>query len=517
MKNKLFVLGLTAIIGLSTVGCGTQRAEEKRADTEDKTVEEILGKVTKDAINKGFKYTESATGEIDVSVYDGILYGPYVQEAAKLFETKYPGTKVNVKLETEMPKPQTSTSDDGTEVQMFTVGDDNEKKEEYINKVNTELMSGEGADVYAMDALPYKKFADAGQLEDLTPYMEADENFNMEDYQQNIIEGVGYQGKQYMLPVEYAFDYLSYDTKLLNEEAKEALLDKKELTMEDLVDIAKKAYDNQEGDKEEVNKLFNLEGGQGLFNKYFDESYSKFIDLKNNKVDFDNQAFRGLLEKIKDYEEKGYVKEAMDFSDPAKLMAQLTSQAEPKKFFYELNYATKLITEYAKSNSMQVMMGGFSNTEDHKASVVMKNSQGGSNFSVSQGYGMNANSKNKKLAWAFLKFLISEEMQASMNLRGEGVNKKAMEEATKLKIAGQFFTETRANNIDELTKEQEEIFNTYKSHMQGYIQQLDTYLLRDPRIDDMMYEEVAAFFEGKKSAREVGKTLQSKVSLYLNE
>ena len=80
--------------------------------------------------------------------------------------------------------PEVKTSEDGdSSITIMSTGDDSQERTEYLSKVNTELMSGEGADILAMDILPYCKYAAGGQLEDLQAYMDADETFHMEDYQ----------------------------------------------------------------------------------------------------------------------------------------------------------------------------------------------------------------------------------------------------------------------------------------------------------------------------------------------
>jgi ABC-type glycerol-3-phosphate transport system substrate-binding protein len=65
---------------------------------------------------------------------------------------------------------------------------------------------------------------------------------------------------------------------------------------------------------------------------------------------------------------------------------------------------------------------------------LLTNEAGQAAFRCYQSYGMNANSKNKTLAWEFIKFMLSEEMQQSLNLLGFPVNNAALIENSKVNM-----------------------------------------------------------------------------------
>lgn len=60
-----------------------------------------------------------------------------------------------------------------------------------------------------------------------------------------------------------------------------------------------------------------------------------------------------------------------------------------------------------------VAAGGFSGEveDDDQIAGIQADNNGNVPFSFQQAYGINANSDNKATAWAFLKFLLSDEMQ----------------------------------------------------------------------------------------------------------
>jgi len=220
--KKFSALVLTSIIAISTVAC------VNRNETASTNITEKIG------------------GEITVSCFESALYKNYLEEAAKAFEKKYPGTKVNIETFSLMPEVKTSATEDGRKASVITIGnDDDMSKIDYINKINTELMSGGGADLLAMDVLPYYKYAEKGQLEDLKKYMEEDQEFIPSNYLQNIVDAVQYKGRQYLFPISYSFQYLSYDTTLLDKKAQDQLAQKDTFTYEELTEIAYNSFQNQ--------------------------------------------------------------------------------------------------------------------------------------------------------------------------------------------------------------------------------------------------------------------------------
>ena len=108
-------------------------------------------------------------------------------------------------------------------------------------------------------------------------------------------------------------------------------------------------------------------------------------------------------------------------------------------------------------------------------------------------------------------------MQTSMNLMGRPINNKAVEEKAKLEITGQLFKPEENAGIEELTEEQEQTYQEYLAVLNKFADQLNTFLIQDSMINEMIYTEIRHFFDGTKTAEEVAQTLQNQVELYLNE
>lgn len=510
MKKTVVSGLLAAAIALTTLtGCGTKTATDYK------------------------KIMESdVSGEITVSCYDSTTYKSYLEQGAKLFEEKYPGTKVNVESVGAMPEVKTQ-QDGGKTLSVVTMdGNDQQAKDDYVSKVNTEIMSGGGADILAMDVLPYYKYADNGQLEDLNNFAQNDPGYNKADYTENVLDATAYKGGQYIFPMDYTFDYFAYDRSLM---ADFPAQDK--LTYKGVINAA------QDESAATGNKIFgqsaySAQKGNSFFEKAYSLDYTNFVDILNKKVDFTGGEFAALLETVKSYGDSGYI-------NPANVAAaEISREISPDKFaidnaekyYGKFNSSFNLVNQFtrnlgARMNVMRQAGIGGSSENDEIAGLV-SNDKDEVHFSYAQGYGINSNSKNKRTAWEFIKFLASEEMQAS----GLGspnsipINNDAKEKIASMLITGEAM-QKRAGTMGvsggpggngqevpkELTPEQQRALGNYMETLDKFTKLLNKYDVHDEKIDNMVATEVKNFFTGGKTADEVAKALQSKVELYLNE
>lgn len=459
------------------------------------------------------------TGEINVSSYDSTFYKGYLEEAAKAFEAKYPGTKVNVNTFSQAPDVKT----DGNGKKLITATIDKKSQDDYINRVNTELMTGEGSDVLAMDILPYYKYAENGQIEDLSLYMEQDKTFNKDHYRQNILEAVRYKGGQYIFPLDYSFDFISYDKTLLNADGQKVLNPYDGYTYEQLIEIGQDSFAelNSKNPKSPV-KMFSLSSGSGMnnniFNQLFNLNYDDFVDIENHTANFKDGRFVDILEKSKEYEEKGYLNLSAQNGKPN--MSDMLRKNASQEYLYKTIKDTMLLQAFNDSKTKRgiVNIGGSGIFGENDAIAgILKNEENEVVFNYSQAYALNSSSDNKKTAWEFIKFLANEEIQTSFNLLGRPINNNANQEKAKLQITGELYTPESNTGTLELDEGQTEIFNSYMDAINKYSTMLNKYMLQDTIINQMVNSEVKYFFDGSKTAEEVADIVQNKVELYLNE
>lgn len=511
--KKFTAFALAFILGLSLTACNSGTSPSGGQD---------IPSGSPDSTPKAQEISLSGevNGEITVYCYDTMTYKSFLEEAGRLFEEKYPGTKVNIETFSAMPEIKTA-EEDGKKMSMIQVQDDPQGRTDYINKVSTGLMSGGGADILAMDVLPVHKYADGGQLVDLGAYINADASFDADAYRGNILDAIQYRGGTWFLPVDYTFYYYAYDSTLISGDAASAFGTGSAFSTEQLVEIANPLFDGS-------SKLFNspdyMKGpGGGMFAKLLDESYASFVDLQNKKANFADGSFVALLNAVKEYSELGYIPKGVTMQgaggqgDAGAIMRR-AEEAPTERYFYKTKNNFSLAQQFSRDSGrrMMIMTGGAlaGIEDDDEVAGIAADKNGNVPFEYQQAYGINANSQNKETAWAFIKFLLSEEMQLSTSLSPMSVPllNSAREKKAELVLSGAFMG--RGEPMDDA---QREVLRKYLEAEEKLADQINAFKMKDTTVDDMIASEAAYFFDGTKTAGEVADVLQSKVDLYLNE
>jgi hypothetical protein len=103
-------------------------------------------------------------------------------------------------------------------------------------------------------------------------------------------------------------------------------------------------------------------------------------------------------------------------------------------------------------------------------------------------------------------------MQLSTNILNTGfpVNNEARIEKAELTFSG-FFRGAGLN------PEQRQALNNYITAVERLSDSINTYIVSDVNINDMIAQEVQYFFSGSRTADEVARVLQNKADLYLSE
>jgi len=506
-KIMAFVLALTLTASLAACGGGGAVGDEGGQGDNSGSGNEPSA--------AGISLSGEIGGEITISAYDTMRSKAFLEDAAQLFEEKYPGTKVNVETFSAMPEIKTSEQGDKMMV-MVEMKDDTQSRQDYIKKMNTALMSGGGADILAMDVLPIQKYVEGGQLENLGAYMDADPDFGRADYLENILDASRYKGGTWILPLDYTFNYYAYDRALLP--GASGFGTDSAFTVGQLMDIAEDSFDGS-------SKLFNISDytkrSGGMWGNLLAENYTSFVDLENKTASFDDGSFAALLESVKEYSERGYIPKGATGGGDAGAMMQRAGEEATDRFFFKPKNVINLLSIFTRDSGMKMAFmaegGTMAIGDDDEIAGIAANADGSVPFTYSQAYGINASSQNKETAWAFLRFLLSEEMQLNTNMEitalplNNAAREKKMEATltSRMGEAGQ--------QGQPLNEAQTEAIAKYNEAVKQLSGQINAYVFEDTIINDMISAEVAYFFDGTKTAGEVAGVLQNKVGLYLSE
>jgi len=446
---------------------------------------------------------EDITGEITISSF--MDYG-FLDKVVTAFENKYPGVKVNVE------RPDLSLYSNSYEDAQAQQAAIEQAVFDYIGRVNTEIMSGGGPDILQIDVVPWYVYADGGYLEDLRVYMDTDKGFNKEDIRMNIIDAVSYKGGTYTLPINFYFYFFAYDATFFNDEEREAIAGKDAFTFNELAEIAEDAFARNGG----KNYMFGLTGGKGnsLFGPLLTESYGSFADTANRRANFGDGRFESLLLSVNEYAEKGYITDDPEVNKARFENTYPTSEPD-ERFFYKHEYVNALMRKFFKDIDWARYLGAIPSngaTDNDVVAGLAADYNGNIPCNPENMYALNSNSRNKRLAWEFLKFMTSEEPQIISGMLGVfPLNKtlfeeKAMSDLTLWGIMS-----------FEITDENEQTYNDYIACLNGFADKLNTCIILDVRIYLWVEDEAAQYFDGKKTAKEAAAALQNKVHLYLSE
>jgi multiple sugar transport system substrate-binding protein len=456
---------------------------------------------------------ENVEGELSVSCYDSGTYRNFLEEAARLFQEKYP--LVRVEIETFSAMPEFRSLDSGTaRISVAQVRDDPRGRADYISRVSAALMGGEGADIYAMDVLPLHQYVERGQLENLETLMAADPLWDGEALRPNILRAARYRDGLWFLPLDYGFSWYAYDSSLLGAPADFG--PGSSFNLETLAELARPLFSGSA-------KLFNLYDYTpgslgGMVGELLDEQYRRFVNLEEKRANFNDGGFAALLETVREYAETGFIPRSAGTRTGGPEPVNLPGGQETDRYFFKINGNFALVNQYGRLSGRRMTIrspgAGGGIEDDDEIAGVRANAGGGVPFVFSQAYVINAASRNKRSAWEFLKFLTGEEAQGSAALSPAALplNNRARRAKAEAVFSGAFTGRGQA-----LSEAQRELLENYRSAVEELSDQINCYVPRDTLIDDMIASEIRYFFDRSRTAEEVAAALHDKINLYLNE
>lgn len=270
----------------------------------------------------------------------------------------------------------------------------------YDSKILTRIAGGAAPDVIATEVDYFVTFASKGVLEDLTPHIEADKEFSLQDFFKTIMDRFTVQGKTYAIPRDVApFACIFYNKKLFDEAGVE--YPNENWTWDDLLRAARALT------KQDTSGHVTQYGFYGwAWQNFIYGNGGSFVDDVANPKEItldDPKSIEGL---------QFYA----DLINLYKVMPTPTALA---------NMGMGVDLMFASGRLAMFLSGiwetpGFRNY-DFAWDVAMfpKNSSGIRAFgSGGSGYGILKTSKHKKEAWEVIKALTGPEGQKQLAMRG---------------------------------------------------------------------------------------------------
>lgn len=355
----------------------------------------------------------------------------------------------------------------------FQFTEDNQK---YKTTTNTALLSGKGPDIFEISSLPIEDYVSKKLLLNMDGAIEQDKTLNKNDLQTNILDVLKRSGSLYAMPLGFNLRVFAGDGDIL----KNTNVDDKKWTWKDFENTVKKLG---EGGKERRYGLA-FYPAESVFIDLVVGRYSEFVDISTKTAKIDSPVFVGLMNQVK----KMYDDKIMTGDEGASIFYSSNGISKPEGLMslYEIFSNPKLLQQPEQT--------------------------GGARVSSASQFAVQANSSVKEEAWKVIAFLLSDEVQSLPGRTGfsllKSVNEKQLNEIQKQVKSGTY--KLSSGKVPKVSDVQ---FTQFK-------QMIDTarsYQSPDMEVYAILNAEVSSFFNGQKSAEEVAKLIQNKVTTFLNE
>ncbi|MBE5937550.1 MAG: extracellular solute-binding protein [Lachnospiraceae bacterium] len=367
----------------------------------------------------------------------------------------------------------------------------------------SEITMGNTPDIINVSNVDIENYIAKGILEDLSPYIQKDEEYNEQYFVDGLLDATKKDGKQY---------YVMDSFVLITTSGKKSELGKfkKGWTMSDLIE-----YYNS---KPEGTKLSAYNTREEVLYTYVLHDLNQYIDWNTGEVKFDTEEFKNVLEFCKKFPEGNNVD--MEMEDAT---------------YQDIKSGKLLLLQNTIGSTEDIQLNKklFNNDDFY---VGFPRAEGiGTYISPNTAYGICSSSENKEKAWDIIKYLLEPEMVRDENgnetdieadsygipasaerlekrLEKEMATKKYTDENgeevyprestytygdVEIKLGPA--TEDEVRTLDELIKNSSGMFNYNNS------------------ITMMLQEDIIEYLDGKKGLDETVKIIQDKMSKYVNE
>lgn len=381
------------------------------------------------------------------------------------------------------------------------VNNDQIKDDEYLKKLTTSILAGEGPDIlldspYGFPSL--NKIVQNKVFCDLTPYISDDKEFDISNFYTKVLDCGVIDEERYYIPLNFQVPCIWSTTNLL--EKNNIMIDGGKWTLNDLKEINTKYIKKQNTKKYLTTADFQY---------IMASCWNDYINTSQKQAKFDSEAFIRLLDAYKSI--------YPSILDRSKLK-------EPESYF-----------EYMKSDSLlfaDIDLSSLNVWMINTAANKILNSQielflypgiSGENHPSAFVYefvAINNSCSNKKGAFEFLKLLLSEKYQNFDSYATcMPVNKKAYKSFA-LKYCGDSGNNKPIYNylpLNSTPYTSISLSNSLIKQIDAYFEDIDSCYYIDGNILEMISEEVDLFIQEKQTSSQTAKSINNRVNLYLNE
>ncbi|MGM9522223.1 MAG: extracellular solute-binding protein [Oscillospiraceae bacterium] len=410
---------------------------------------------------------------------------------------------IDYNIRSEIIKFNKSNANYRIEVQDYSEYNTENDYQAGLTKLTTEILSGDVPDILDTDNLPIDRYAAKGLLEDLWPYIEQDTEIGgREGLVEQVFKAMESDGKLYYIVPGFSIQTVVGAPSIVG--------DKMGWTLDDLMT----AYSNMP----EGANVFDESTTKDTVMRYCCYSMlGDLVDWETGKCSFDSQEFIDVLNFTQLFPEtfdweSYYGDDYVYESEYTKLMSgrQMLS--------------VQYISDFDSIQMLRKMFGG------EVTFVGFPTGHGnGSAFNINSGLAMSSTCKNKDGAWEFIRTFLTEDYQTD-NVWSFPTNKAAFDAKLTDAMTPIYYTDpVTGEQVEQdrggwwIGEGEDDVIYIYamseedRDVLMELINSTESIYEYDDTLYQVITEDVAAFYAGQKSAEEVAKLIQSRVSIYVNE
>lgn len=373
-----------------------------------------------------------------------------------------------------------------------------------ITAMNNEILAGNGPDLIDLSQMDVENLVKQDMIEDLTSYLANSGTLKREDFIQSVLSGCTIDGVLTAIPTNFYVSTVLGRTSQVGEEMGWSLDD-----VINFIDThpEAEAFDN-------TTKEFMLMYCM-MFNR------TAFVDTVSGTCNFDSEDFKKVLEFANKF--------------PAEYEYNEDEPSTPVKIMNGEILLNETSLEDAESFSVQLEM--FNGEPVTCIGFPTVDGSVGNAMTVSNAYGILANSSNKEGAWEFIEYMLKPQSSTRMTFRYGFSTRQSdfdqlLENATKVRYMtdenGNPVLDEEGNPIEQgygtwgwgdITIEARALTEAEADMLRQVVESakpVNTSVAND-EIMKVINEEAAYYFEGDKSVDEVADTIQRRVKMYISE
>ena len=371
--------------------------------------------------------------------------------------------------------------------------------EDALQKMNTEILTGNVPDLMCLQGLPLEQYAAKGILADLWPMIDADPELSREDLMTHFFETISIDGKLYQVTDAFSIQTAACRTAITG--------DRTSWTLDDVL-LAMEGLQPGAGIFGETNTK------TGILQQCMGYNLDSFIDWAAGTCSFDSEEFISMLEFANTFPAE-FNYENYDWE---------TAESEYSRL---MNGKQLMTTCYISSFSDLQVQYAFHGGDVNFIGFPSENGTG-SCFQPGTTISISSSCKDPDAAWQFVRQLLTEEHQTEERIWNFPTNKAAFDAYVEQAMTPVYYTDPETGeqveqsnmgygigndfSVDIYSMKQEE----YDAFLKLY-NNVKTVYSYDTEIMNIILEECEFFFAGQKTAEQTAEVIQNRLSLYVAE